>query len=60
MSQQVGPMLSLEQLKSLCGTEQLHLLAHWESLTQIQRQGLADQIAQIDFDGIGQRFGLST
>ncbi|MEK0424101.1 MAG: hypothetical protein RJB11_192 [Planctomycetota bacterium] len=51
-------MLSLEQLKSLCGTEQLHLLAHWESLTQIQRQGLADQIAQIDFEGIGREMSL--
>ncbi|MFN5273109.1 MAG: UTP--glucose-1-phosphate uridylyltransferase, partial [Planctomycetota bacterium] len=58
MSQKIGSMLSLEQLKSLCGSQQSHLLVHWESLTQIQRQGLADQIAQIDFEGICRELSL--
>jgi UDP-N-acetylglucosamine/UDP-N-acetylgalactosamine diphosphorylase len=58
MSQKIGSMLSLEQLKSLCGSQQSHLLVHWESLTQIQRQGLADQIAQIDFEGICREMSL--
>ncbi|MFN9348048.1 MAG: UTP--glucose-1-phosphate uridylyltransferase, partial [Planctomycetota bacterium] len=52
MSHLAESLTSLEQLKSLCGSDQSHLLAHWQSLSQAQRQGLADQISQIDFDGI--------
>lgn len=57
MSHLAESLTSLEQLKSLCGSDQSHLLAHWQSLSQAQRQGLADQISQIDFDGIRREMG---
>ncbi len=57
MSHLAESLTSLEQLKSLCGSDQSHLFAHWQSLSQAQRQGLADQISQIDFDGIRREMG---
>ncbi|MFM7928470.1 MAG: UTP--glucose-1-phosphate uridylyltransferase [Pirellula sp.] len=57
MSHLAESLTSLEQLKSLCGSDQSHLLSHWQSLSQSQRQGLADQISQVDFDGIRREMG---
>ncbi|MFM7975439.1 MAG: UTP--glucose-1-phosphate uridylyltransferase, partial [Pirellula sp.] len=57
MSHLAESLTSLEQLKSLCGSDQSHLLSHWQSLSQSQRRGLADQISQVDFDGIRREMG---
>ncbi|MFM9063494.1 MAG: UTP--glucose-1-phosphate uridylyltransferase, partial [Pirellula sp.] len=57
MSHLAESLTSLEQLKSLFGSAQSHLLSHWQSLSQSQRRGLADQISQVDFDGIRREMG---
>jgi len=52
MSLQAEPCSSLEELKTLCGSQHDYLLSHWDSLSDMQRLGLGAQIRQIDFDGI--------
>lgn len=47
-----SPATVLEQLKSLCSNEYHYLLAHWDKLTEQERSSLAEQIAEVDFEGI--------
>lgn len=49
--------LRLESLRSSCPSEHHYLLSHWDRLDESQRQGLHEQILQIDFEGLGREFG---
>ena len=51
--------LRLQTLGSLCPPEHRYLLSHWDDLDESQRQGLYEQISQIDFEGLRREFGSS-
>ena len=48
--------LRLQTLGSLCPSEHHYLFSHWDDLDESQRQGLYEQISQIDFEGLRREF----
>jgi len=56
MSNRVDSLALLKELQAICGSEHDYLLSHWGKLTASEQASFAEQIAQIDFDGIRREF----
>jgi UDP-N-acetylglucosamine/UDP-N-acetylgalactosamine diphosphorylase len=57
MSHQAESSQLLDCARTLSGSRHGYLLAHWDSLTDVQKLRLARQVSEIDFEGIERELG---